>query len=75
VQRIGERVHQAGLADAWNPFEQDMPAGQQTRDRQVHDLFMADDAASHFLRDADETFPELVDGLADGDLSHCLRMK
>src|SRR5260221_8363170 len=75
MERIGERVHQAGLADAWNPLEQHVPARQETRDRQVHDVFVADNAAPHLLSDADETLPELVDGLADGDVSHGLRMK
>ena len=48
------------------PFEQDVPAGEQARDRQVHDLFVADDAASDFLGDADEALAELFDGWTDG---------
>ena len=32
---------------------------------QVHDLFVADDAAADFLGDADEAFAELIDGAGD----------
>ena len=66
MQHVGERVHQAGLADAGNAFEEDVPAGEEARDRQVHDFFMADDAASDFLGDADETLAKLLDGRTDG---------
>jgi hypothetical protein len=76
MENVGERVHQAGLADARNPFQQDVPAGEETRDREVHDFFVPDDAASDFLGDADETLAKLFDGWTDGGSSgHCLRMK
>ena len=46
VQRVGEGVHEARLADARNAFEQHVPAGKQARHRSVHDVVVADDAAA-----------------------------
>ena len=45
--------------------------------RTVHwaDTAVTDDAASDLLSDAGEALAELIDGGADGDSSHCLRMK
>ena len=75
MQHIGERVHQARLADARNPFEQHVPAREEARHREVHDLFVADDAAADFARDAEEAVAEQFDGGSDGSRSHGLRMK
>ena len=75
VQDVGQRVHEARLADAGNAFEQHVAAGEQARDGQVDDLVVADDAPADFLGDADEAVAELIDGLLDADGRHCLRMK
>jgi len=75
VQDVGERVHEAGLADAGNAFEEHMAAGQQRRDRARHDFLVADDALSDFVRDPGEFFAKLIDVLGDGRNSHHFRMK
>ena len=49
VQRIGQRVHQARLADARDPFEQDVATRQQARHGPVHDVVVADDAPRDLL--------------------------
>ena len=48
VQDVGQRVHEARLADAGNALEQHVPAGEQARDGQSNDLVVADDAAADF---------------------------
>ena len=75
VQHVGQRVHQARLADSRDPFEQHMSAREEAGHREVHDLFVTDDAAADFARDADEAIAELIDGRSDGGCSHGLRMK
>jgi hypothetical protein len=75
MEGIGERVDQARLSHPGDAFEEDVPAGQQTRDRAADDIVVADDSLRHLLGDAAETFPELINGLSDGGNSHCLRVK
>jgi hypothetical protein len=65
MEDIGQRVHQARLADPGDALEQDVPAGQERCDRPVHDVFVTDDAAADFPGDAAETLAELIDGLRD----------
>src|SRR4029453_182172 len=65
MEDVGQRVHEARLADARNAFEQDVPAGQERGPRPVHGVLMTDDAARDFLGDTGETLAELIDGLRD----------
>ena len=70
VEHIRQRVHEAGLADAGDAFEQHVAARQQAGDRAVDDLLVTDDAAPDFAGDAAESFAELVDGLCDRRSCH-----
>ena len=72
VQHVGERVHEARLADAGNPLEQHVAAGEERRDRAVDDLFVTDDAARDFLGDAGEPLAKLIDGFGDRRGCHLL---
>jgi hypothetical protein len=65
MEHVGQRVHEARLADAGDALEQHVAASQERRDRPVHDVFVTDDAAGDFLGDAGETLAELIDGLRD----------
>ena len=71
VQHVGERVHEARLADAGNAFEQHVAAGEERRDRAVDDVFVTDDAAPDFLGDAGEPLAKLIDGFGDRRGCHC----
>ena len=75
VQDVGERVHEAGLADARNALEQHVAAGEQGRDRVVDDFLVPDDPAADFLGDADEALTKQIDLVCDGRSHACSRMR
>ena len=43
LERLAERAHQQGLAEAGHAFEQAMPAGEQADEQLLDDVFLADD--------------------------------
>ena len=71
VENLGERVHEAGLADARDALEQNMAAREQARDGQTDDLVVPDDPPADLARDAQEPIAELLDRLLDAGGRHC----
>ena len=58
VEHVGQRVHEARLADAGNALEQHVAARQQARHRRRDDLLVPDDAPADLGGDPDEPFAE-----------------
>jgi hypothetical protein len=69
-------MHEAGLPDAGNPFEQHVPPGEKRCDGVREKLLVPDDPASDFLGDPGKALAELIDVLGNWrSSSHFFRMK
>ena len=59
MQRLGQGADQAGLAEAGDALEQDVPVGQQADDRPVDDFFLAHDHLADLAAQAAAAVGEL----------------
>ena len=61
LQRVGEGAHQQRLAESGHSFEQDVAPGNQSRQRAVDDIVVADDHLGDLLPEDPEIAPELFE--------------
>ena len=65
-QALGQRLHQQGLGEAGNPFEDAVPARKDAGHQLVDDVVLADDHGMDLLADAGVRVAELLQGLQVG---------
>jgi hypothetical protein len=61
VQGVGDRPHQERLAEPRHAFEQHVPAGNEGRQRPLHDVVLADDHLPDLRAELQEVGPEPVE--------------